>query len=93
MDWSGAVCPNCGSSRVKAYEVDGYEPDVLYAQCQDCPEGWDVRVTAEGVVAAPVIYHGPGSGWDGPPHGHRESEPCVLCDLAADAGDLDPGGW
>jgi hypothetical protein len=93
MDWSGAVCPSCGSDCIRALEVDyPGEPDILYAQCQQCPEGWDVRVTANGVEAAAVIDHGPETGFA--PYCHREGTPCVLCDLA-DAADPSepPEGW
>jgi hypothetical protein len=87
-------CPRCGGDRVRADDAAYGEPEIMLAECQVCSCDFDVRITAEGVELAPVIYHGPGSGWDGPPHSHRDGVPCVLCDLA-DAADaaagVDPG--
>ena len=66
-------CPNCGSDRVQAHEAYGADSPILWAQCQDCPEGFDVRVSWDGVTPAPVIYHDPVAGY------HQADEPCPLC--------------
>jgi hypothetical protein len=93
------ACPACGSDRVQARDAYPDEPEIMAATCQapGCGASFDVRVTAAGVELAPVTYHGPSSGWDGPPHIHREGAACVLCDLAAAADAADAGeppeGW
>jgi hypothetical protein len=84
------ACPVCGGDRIEAHDAPYDEPGIMSATCQRCHKSFDVRVTASGVEPAPVIYHGPESGFA--PYSHREWEPCVLCDLAdaADAADPDP---